>query len=128
MGKERVDHQENLAQIYVPGQTRTSTFISLLSDWERRVSGDILARKIYLAGSVKRNQAQPPAQGVGRVPGGWVSGLYVMRVKRSVSKAAFRQNIIAIYNRLRSKGASRKTAVRYAVTAAKSIRRAAKRK
>jgi len=57
MGKERVAHQENLAQIYVPRQTRTSTFISLLSDWERRVSGEILARKIYLAGSVKRNQA-----------------------------------------------------------------------
>ena len=77
MGKERVDYQENLAQIYVPRQTRTSTFISLLSDWERRVSGEILARKIYLVGSVKRNQAQPPAPGVGRVPGGAVSGLYV---------------------------------------------------
>jgi hypothetical protein len=50
MGKERVDYQENLAQIYVPRQTRTSTFISLLSDWERRVSGEILARKIYLVG------------------------------------------------------------------------------
>jgi hypothetical protein len=50
MGKERVAHQENLAQIYVLRQRRTSTFISLLSDWERRVSGEILVRKIYLAG------------------------------------------------------------------------------
>jgi hypothetical protein len=31
---------------------------------------------------------------------GWgVSGLYAMRVKRSASKAAFRKNIIAIYDR-----------------------------
>jgi hypothetical protein len=99
----------------VPRQTRTSTFSSLLSDWERQVSGEILARRIYLAGSVKRNQAQPPAPSQGwaeyRVYTGWgVSGLYVMRVKRSASKAAFRKNIIAIYDRLRSKGASRKTA------------------
>jgi hypothetical protein len=45
-----------------------------------------------------------------------------LRVKRSASKAAFHQNIIAFYDRLRSKGASRKTAARYAVTVAKSIR------
>ena len=45
MGKERVAHQENLAQIYVQRQTRTSTFISLLSDWERRVLGKFLRGK-----------------------------------------------------------------------------------
>ena len=82
-----------------------------------------------LSNGIRRN---PRPKGLGRVPGvyrvGGVSSLYVMRVKRSVSKAAFRQNIIAIDDRLRSKGASRKTAARYAVTAAKSIRRAAKRK
>jgi hypothetical protein len=34
-----------------------------------------------------------------------------MRAKRSASKRAFRENIIAVYDRLRSKGLSRKTAL-----------------
>src|SRR6516225_4914334 len=98
MGKERVAHQENLAQIYVPRQTRTSTFISLLSDGSAEFQGKFLRGKFIwrvLSNGIRRNPR----------PQGWaeyrveVSGLYVMRVKRSASKRAFRQNVIAIYDR-----------------------------
>lgn len=63
------------------------------------------------------------ARATGSYRVGGVSPKFLMRVKRSASKAAFRQNIIAIYDRLRARGASRKTAARYAITAARSIRR-----
>jgi hypothetical protein len=43
-----------------------------------------------------------------------------MRVKRSASKAAFRQNNFAVYDRLSPEGLSRKTASRYAVILSES--------
>jgi hypothetical protein len=111
MGKERVAHQESLAQIYEPRQTRTSTFISLLSDFfgSAEFQGKFLRGKFIwrvLSNGIRRNPR----------PKGWAEyrvgvGPLRVRVKRSASKRAFRENIIAVYDRLRSKGLSRKTAL-----------------